>query len=190
MQDQNSQIDAITDAIPDDAWPMIELLFNLTMLTTAVWLAWTLFVMIRRSKSNLTPVNSTSQNRRAEPDFLSVDEDVRKEAIKQGEAFGKELDKRDAADEAAKLRASRQKESMWQRISRLISLLMALFSIGTMITGTIWQVTIMGRYWSELSAGDRLIGIIQKYPLGVAIALFVIAYNIVTTVNKLNKKDA
>lgn len=190
MQTPTTQAEELINAVPEQAWPLIELLFNVTIVTTIIWLGYTVFVMMRRNASNLTPVHATSADKSAEPDFLSVDNKARKEAIKQGEAFDKELDKRDAADEKAKLKATKRKESKMQRAARLVSLIMALFSLATMITGTIWQVTIMGRIWEQYSATERLVTIIQKYPLGVVIALFVIGYNIFNTVVSFREKDA
>ena len=57
---------------------------------------------------------------------------------------------------------------------------MALFSLATMISGTIFQVSIMGAYWEQFSAGERIMAMIRHYPLGVAVTVFVIGYNLIT----------
>ena len=46
------------DRIPPEAWPLIDLLLNVTMIVAAVWLAITIFVLWRRQASNLTPVTA------------------------------------------------------------------------------------------------------------------------------------
>ena len=190
MQTETLSAEDVIAAIPEEAWPFIELLFNITIVLTIVWLAYTVFVMMRRDASNLTPINAASPNKHADPDFLSVDKKARKEAFKQGEAFDKQLDQRDRDETKAAKVAARRKESMWQRVTRLISFFMALFTMATMISGTLFQVSIMGRYWEQYSAGDRLMHVITEYPLGVAITLFVIGYNIVNFVIGYRKKEA
>ena len=71
---------------------------------------------------------------------------------------------------------------MLGRIGRLISFGMDLFSIATMISGTLFQVSIMGRYWEQYSATERLTAVIQNHPIGVSVTVAVILYNIVTYV--------
>lgn len=75
------------------------------------------------------------------------------------------------------------------RVGRLISLAMALFSIATMISGTLFQVTIMGRYWEQYSATERLVSVIQNHPIGVSVTLFVIGYNIVNFIISRKQED-
>ena len=170
------------NAVPPAAWPFINLLLTVTCVVTALWLVWTVFVAWRRSASNLTSIRGASPRQSASPDFLSVDDRARLEAIKRGEVYEKALDKRDEADEAAARRAVRRKETMIARLGRLVSFGMALFSLATMISGTLFQVSIMGRYWEQYSAGERLMAVIQQHPIGVAVAVGVILFNIVTFV--------
>ena len=168
--------------VPPEAWPLIDTLFNLTLLFTGLWLAWTLFVMWRRSASNLTAVRGVGANKKATPDFLSVDEKARREALKRGDEFEKDLERRERDEERNLKRAKRRQESMVSRIGRLISLFMALFSVATMISGTIFQVTIMGRYWEQYSAGERLSYVVREHPIGVAVTAAVILYNVINFV--------
>ena len=165
-------------SIPPEAWPLIDLLFNITCAVTAVWLAVSVFIWWRRSASNLTTLSSANVNKKASPDFLKVDAKARAEAIKRGERFDQELERREreeARDEKRKARASHP-ASRW---ARLISLVMALFSLATMVSGTIFQVSIMGAYWEKYSASERILKMVQEYPLGVAVTIFVIGYNLV-----------
>ena len=169
-------------AVPQEAWPLINTLFNIVMAVTGVWLAWTAFIWWRRSASNLTTMSGATPNRKATPDFLSVDEKARKEAIKRGESFDKELDRREREDEKALAKAARKDETVIGRIGRLVSFGMALFSVATMISGTVFQVSIMGRYWEQYSASERLLAVIQNHPIGVTVTVLVIVYNIVNFV--------
>lgn len=166
------------DDIPPDAWPWIDLVFNLTFVVVGVWLAITVFVLWRRSASNLTPVTSVERNRKAEPDFLSVDEKARREAVERGERFDRELDKRDREEASDLRRRSARPRGPLQRIAGLISLFMAVFSLLSVGVSVVWQVGVMGRMLEEYSAGDRLMLVIQKHPIGVTIALMVIAYHV------------
>ena len=182
-------MDETLRSIPADAWPLIDILFNVTCAITAVWLATTVFVLWRRSASNLTTSSSASPNKKAKPDFLSVDEKARKEAIKRGEQFEKELDKQDREDERKARRLARSKETRVGRIARLISLFMALFSLATMVSGTVFQVTFMGRIWEQYSASERLLGVIKAHPIGVGVTAIVILYNLVTFVTNRKWED-
>lgn len=182
-------MDDVVNAIPPDAWPLIDMLFNTTLIVTGLWLVWTLFVAWRRSASNLTSVSGARANRNAEPEFLSVDEKARKQAIKRGEGFDKELDRRDREGERAERHAARKRETMVSRIGRLVSLGMALFSMATMISGTMFQVSIMGRYWEQYSASERLMRVIEDHPIGVTITVLVILYNLITFVLNFRKKQ-
>lgn len=147
-----------------------------------LWLAWTVFIWWRRSALNLTSTSSVDVNRKAKPDFLSVDLKARNEAIKRGERFDKELERRDREEAREEKRETRRKQTRLSRLGRLVSFGMALFSLATMISGTMFQVTIMGTYWERYSATERLMSVIQNYPIGVAITVAVILYNIVTFV--------
>lgn len=173
-------MDETLRSIPAEAWPLIELLFNITCVFTAIWLATTVFVIWRRSASNLTTSSDATPNRKATPDFLSVDKEARKEAIKRGEAFDRKLDKQEKEEAAEELRKERSKETRISRLARLVSLFMALFSLATMISGTVFQVTFMGQIWEKYSASERLMKVVQDYPVGVAVTVLVIVYNLVS----------
>ncbi|WP_300394339.1 hypothetical protein [Henriciella sp.] len=174
--------DAI-NTVPPDAWPLITVMFNVTCVVTALWLAWTIFIIWRRRASNLTAVRGARVNRNAAPDFLSVDEKARKSALARGEAYEKTLNQRDLDEAKAAELKLRKKESLVARIGRLVSFGMALFSLASMISGTVFQVSIMGRYWEQYSAGERLMAVIQEHPIGVAVTVGVILFNIVTFVS-------
>ena len=164
-------------SIPAEAWPFIDFLFNVTIVFTMIWLGWTLFISMRRSSSNLTPINSVSAKKKAQPDFLSTDKKARKEALKRGDNFERELSEAEKNQERAMRRMQRRKETPIGRAGRLITLGMAVFSLATMVSGTIFQVSIMGRYWEQYSASERLMSVVTKHPIGVGITSAVILYN-------------
>lgn len=175
-------MDETLRSIPAEAWPLIDILFNITCVVTAIWLATTAFIWWRRSASNLTTSSSASPNRNATPDFLSVDKKAREEAIKRGEKFDRDLDKQQREEERDAERTARSKEARIGRMARLTSLFMALFSLATMISGTVFQVSFMGQIWEKYSASERLMAVVTQYPIGVAVTALVILYNVVTFV--------
>jgi len=172
-------MDDVLEAIPPEVMPYVGIMFNILAVVTALWLAWTVFIWWRRSASNLTSVSDSVPNKKAQPDFLEVDKKARAEAIKRGETFEKELERRER-DEAREAKRSGRKETRMGRLGRFMSLGMALFSLATMISGTLFQVTIMGRYWEQYSAGERLMKVVTEHPIGVSITVAVILYNIVS----------
>ena len=171
------------DRIPPEAWPFLTLLGQITAVVTAIWIAISVFVWWRRSASNLTPVQAASRGKGSRPDFLEVDEKQRKERIKRGEAYDKALDQRDADAERAARKAVRD-TSVMGRIARLIALGMSIFTLATMISGTIFQVSYMGRLWEQYSAGERLVLVVQKHPFAFAVGALVIVYHIVRFVSE------
>ncbi|MCI4644101.1 MAG: hypothetical protein MRY64_04905 [Hyphomonadaceae bacterium] len=171
-------MDNAIDQIPAEAWPWIDLLFNITCAAAGIWLAITVFVLWRRAASNVTPVSSVPKNKRAQPDFLEVDEKARREAIARGEAFDKELEARDRAEARQERRAAKHKRSPLQRIAGLITLLMAIFSLVSAAVSVIWQVGFIGNMLEQYSAGDRLMALVTHHPIGVTIAVLVICFHI------------
>lgn len=164
--------------IPPEAWPLIDLMFNITMVMVAAWLAITVFVWWRRSASNLTPVNAASKNQAAQPDFLNVDHKARGEALAKGDAFGKALEKRERAEAAAAARAGRSTRSAAQRIAGLLSFFMSLFTLSTMVFGAIWQISRMGQMMREYSTLERLFAVVQNHPISFTVAILVIGFHV------------
>ena len=164
--------------IPPEAWPLIDLLFNITMVSVAIWLAITIFVRWRRSASNLTPVNAAGKNKNAQPDFLKVDQSARSEAIERGESFDKEIERRERAEARAAARAHQPRGTVSERLARFVSFFMSLFTLATMIFGAIFQVTRMGDMMREYSTTERILTVIQNHPISFTIAGLVIVFQI------------
>lgn len=177
------------DKLPPEAWPLIELLFNLTMAAAGIWLAITVFVIWRRRASNLTPVNAAERNRKAEPDFLKVDHDAREAAQKRGEAFEKELTHREREEEKAKARAARKPEGMAQKIAGFVAMIMSLFTLATMIHGSIFSISRMGQLMEEYSTSERILAVIGNHPIAFTITVLVIAARLYTYFAKRSAKE-
>ncbi len=182
-------MDETLRSIPAEAWPLIDILFNVTCVITAIWLATTAFVLWRRHASNLTTASAASPNRAATPDFLSVDAKARRDAIRRGEKFDDVLDKHERAEAREAERAEESKTKKVGRLARLTALFMALFSLATMISGTVFQVSFMGQIWEKYSASERLMKVVTEYPIGVAVTLLVILYHLVTFVTNRKWKE-
>ncbi len=176
------------DQIPPEAWPFIDLMFNLTMAAAGIWLAITVFVIWRRHSSNLTPVNAASRKKDAQPDFLNVDVKARAEAIKRGEAFEKGLDQRDAA-EAKAARQRKKGKSVAQSISGLVAFIMSLFTIASVIYGSIFTVSRMGSMMEEYSATERMIALITNHPIAFTVCVIVILARLYTQFVKPEPKE-
>lgn len=173
--------------VPPEAWPLLTLLGQITAVIVAIWIAISVFVWWRRSASNLTPVSAASK-RDITPDFLETDPKVRAEKIARGEAYDKVLDKRDADAYREERRKQIQNLSVMGRLARFIALGMSIFTLATMISGTIFQVSYMGALWERYSAGERLIMVVTKHPFSVSIGAAVILYHVISFVLKLSAK--
>lgn len=156
--------------LPD--WLVAALWLN--VIVAVVWVVMTLLVHMRRSASNLTPVNAPDARKSAKPDFMKIDEKARKEQIARGEAYEKQLDRREA--EEARAAAAGGAPSFWSRLAGIATLLVSLFTLVSTAIGVIFQVDRIG---ATISQADRLGLILQKYPIPFAVATFVIGYYVV-----------
>lgn len=186
------------DRIPPEAWPIIEILFNVTMAMAGIWLAITVFVVWRRHASNLTPVHAASRNRRAQPDFLKVDRKAREAAIRRGEAHEAGLDARDAAEEkaaaeaaaaAAKAAKAAEPATFAQRIAGIVAFLLSLFTLLSIIVSSIFTISRMGDYVGEYTAWERITGIVMAHPIAFTICVLIILARIYTQFFPSAKKE-
>lgn len=166
------------NAIPPDAWPIIDQMMRILSLVAIAWLALALLAWWRRRAYNLTVASTASRNKAARPGFLEVDQAAREAAIKRGEAHEDMLDERDAQDARAKLKAAAGPVGMLERLARFATLAMSIFTLLAGFGGAIFNVTTMGRYVEEASAAGRIEYIITEHPFGCAVAVFVIGYSI------------
>ncbi len=166
------------EQIPPEAWPLIETMLNITLITAAIWLALTVFVWWRRNASNLTPVHAAGKNKSADPDFLSVDNKAREAAKAKGEAFEKDLARQEREAERAAARGERPPASATRRIAGFVSFLMSLFTLATMIFGAIWQISRMGQLMQEYSTTERILAVVQNHPVSFTVAVLVIGFQV------------
>ena len=153
-------------------WLYVVLWIN--VLVAAIWVMLTLVVYMRRKASNLTPVNVADAKKSAAPDFLNVDHKARQAQIARGEAFEKDLSKREKAEDADGHKA--RQASWWRRLAGFATLLISVFSLVSTAIGVIGQVDRIG---GALKHTDQLGVIVQKYPIPFAVCAFVISYYVV-----------
>jgi len=186
MQDQAKQAvtaaqtvaqDAI-DSIPPDAWPIIDQCMRILIAVTLVWMALALIAWWRRRAYNLTVAASARRNKKAKPGFLTVDEKAREEAIDRGKGHERLLDEREADDAKATLKAAAGPVSLMEKVARFATLAMSIFTLATTVTGAMFNVTRVSGYLEEAGTAGKLEYVITEYPIGCAIAVFAIGYNI------------
>ena len=152
----------------------LEPLLYVTMAIVAIWVVSSLFVYMRRRASNLTSAHQTGVKKDAAPDFLTVDHKAREAAMQRGEAYDDTLAAREAA-EAATQEPIVKRASLVSRLSGVASLLFSLFSLAGAITTVLMQVERMN---NTIGRSDQLMLVVQKYPIPVAICVFVIGFHI------------
>ena len=165
----------------------------ITAVIVAVWLVSFIFILMRRNATNLTPTQNASVKKSAEPDFLKVDHKKREEAIKRGEEFADKLTEREKAEAAAAAAAlhpdAKKKDpaSLLENLAKLASIAFSIFSLIGVILGAITQVDKMNTSLTNL---DKIWLVVMKYPVPVAIAVFVIGYHIYLYFSKRKWEDA
>jgi len=168
----------IAEQIPPEAWPLIDAAFWITAAFTLIWWLIALFVYLRRSASNLTPVQAARKTASHAPDFLSRDHRARDEALARADAFEKDLSSKEVEEARAATKAPRDPWSLAGTVARLVSLFMSLFTLATMVHGSIWQISRMGSLMREYTTLERMGAVIREHPVTFTIATVVIVYHI------------
>jgi hypothetical protein len=159
----------LVDRIPPEAWPLIDTLFRITVPLTLLWLFLALVAWWRRRAYNLTVASTASRSKKAQPDFLRVDEKARKAAIARGEAHEEFLENREREEGKDPL-------SLGQRLAGFASLIMSLFTLSTMVFGAVSNIQNMGKafqvpgHLGKDAKGDR------RSLFGTILAVFVIGW--------------
>ena len=164
------------DAIPPDAWPVIDIMMRVLIALALVWLVIALIAWWRRRAYNLTIAATARRNRKNQPGFLTVDHKARAAAIARGEAHAEDLDERDEAEAA--LAAADKPLNLAGRLAQAATFIMSIVTLLTGFSGAVFNVTRMGADIEQLSAGGKLQHLVTEYPLGCAVAVFVIGYNL------------
>ena len=168
----------VIEQIPPDAWPLIDLMFRITMGLALVWLLLSLIGWWRRRAYNLTVASTAKRNKKAQPEFLSVDEKARKEAIDRGRGHEEALAKREADEALATLKAAKEPITWASRMASAATFLMSLFTLLTGFSGAIFGVGRLGGYLEEATTSGRLEYVLREHTIGCAIVAFVIGYHI------------
>lgn len=162
---------ALLDAAVETSFST-DLLYGVGIAAGTVYLATTAFLSWRRRTMNLTPVASTAANPAARPGFLDVDKQARSAALERGDAFEATLRAREASA-AGDVPESAKKFS-------LVAMVMSAFTLVTMLVGSVWQISFIGRYAEQLSAKGRLIAMVKEHPVAFAVSMVVCAVQVVT----------
>lgn len=173
---QNVQ-DAI-DRIPPEAWPLIDTLFRVTIVLALIWLALSLVAWWRRRAYNLTVTSTARRSRKAQPDFLKVDEAARSAAIARGAAHEAFLEEREREEALAALKAAKDPMSLGRRIAGIAAFGMSLFTLATVILGSVSNVSKMGEALEAVSSMEKVRMVVEDHLLGTIVALLVITWHL------------
>lgn len=168
----------VIDQIPPDAWPMIDIMFRITIGLTIVWLVLALVAWWRRRAYNLTVASTAKKDRNAQPDFLSVDEKARKEAIKAGERHEDTLDNREKEEALAALKAAKGPVAWSERIASAATFLMSIFTLLTGFSGAIFGVKRLDGYLDQAGTAGTFEYLLREHTIGCIVVVFVIGYHI------------
>lgn len=171
-------VQEVVEQIPPEAWPLLDLMFKIVIGLFIVWICLSLIAWWRRRAYNLTVASTARVNKKKQPGFLSVDKKDRERQIGRGEAHEDALDERDREDAAAALKAAKEPLTIGARIAKLATFLMSIVSLLTGFSGAMLGVQRLGGDISELSAAGRIKELVIEYPLGVAVCVFVIGFQI------------
>ncbi|HEX8442646.1 MAG TPA: hypothetical protein VF631_03250 [Allosphingosinicella sp.] len=160
----------LVDRIPPEAWPLIDVLFRITVALTLLWLFLALVAWWRRRAYNLTIASTAGRSKKAQPDFLRVDEKARKAAIARGEAHEEFLEDREQ-EELAK-----DPLSFGQRMAGLASLVMSLFTLSTVVFGAVSNIQNMGKAFKSMGTWEKMQKVLADHWFGTSLAVFVIGW--------------
>ena len=154
----------------------VDLMINASAALLLTWLAMALFVYWRRKTTNLTPVDVPSAKKNAQPDFLSVDKKARKAAMKRGDKYARELDRRERLEgvdfqQSRMLRAS--------RVCGFIALTLCVVTLGTIVAGSIWPDSFVGQLLSHYSTEGRVTEVLRAHPVPLVIAMLSVGWCVV-----------
>ena len=163
------------------SWVPQQLLIQATTIAAVVWLALTVFIVWRRSATNLTPVDLPSVNRKVQPDFLKRDVKGQQAALARADAADKELTERErqrqvalaAKDQPPAVGAVHSSRS-WQ-IMGLIAVSLAIATLATVLIGAFMPDSTIGRYITEKGGLEAFV----EHPVGIGLSLVVLALKLI-----------
>lgn len=178
------------ERIPPEAWPMIDLMFKITIGLFVVWIFLALVAWWRRRAYNLTVASTHKRSKAAQPDFLSVNKEAREAAIERGEAHEEALAERDEAEAAAALAAAGKPLGFANRLASIATTAMSIFTLLTAISGAALNVGKMDEQVKELTASGKIEYLLKEHTFGVIVVLLIIAFQVWKFFNKEKWKEA
>ncbi len=152
-------------------WMNVDLILNITLIVTVIWLIMTIFIYWRRHVTNLTVVEAADRNKKIKPEFLRQDKKARAEALKRGDAYAKELDRRETVSESL---VRDRRMGLIQRVIGIGAFVLAAGSILTIAVGSVFPSSLPGQWLSHYSSEGRIFEIIQANPITIPVSLLVI----------------
>lgn len=161
----------LSEFLPDN-WSSIDLLFAATTSIVFVWLVLSVFIYWRRSATNLTPVDVPSANPAAQPDFLSVNHSERKAALKRGDQYERHLTQRERDPDGTAM------ISMLRSVCGYAAVMLSVASLLTVIGGSVWPDSAVGKVLTEFSSEGRLLEVIQAHPIAISISMLAVCFSV------------
>jgi hypothetical protein len=177
------------ERIPPDAWPMIDIMFKITIGLFAVWIFLALVAWWRRRAYNLTVASTHKRSKKAQPDFLSVDQKAREKAIDRGEEHEEELDERDEAEAEAADAAVGKPVGLAKRLASIATTAMSIFTLLTAISGAVLNVGKMDDQVAELTSAGKIEYLLKEHTFGVIVVLLIVAFQVWKFFNKEKWKE-
>jgi hypothetical protein len=140
---------------------------------TVLWIATSIVGHLHRRNYNLTKADA-SGGKVVRPDFLDVDHKARREAIRRGETYEKQLDAREAAAKAPPTTA--ESAGRWARWAATGT---AIFTLAGTILGTFSKVSALEQNIQQVGSWDQFVQTVSDHKLGATIAFAVIGAQIV-----------
>lgn len=168
----------VLDAIPPEAWPLIDVMFKITVVVSIIWLFLAVVAWWRRRAYNLTIASTAGRSEKAQPDFLRIDEKGRAAAIERGAAHERDIADRERAEAAAALGAAKHPITISQRIASAAAFLMSIFTLITVMIGAVGQVGQMSATFKQLSSTEKMQKVIADHWIGTLVALSVIGWHV------------
>lgn len=78
---------AALNPVPSEGWPIIDILFGLSVIFLAVGIIWSVSVMWRWPSLSLSAVLGRVKRRKSVQELPSIAELMRREAIRRGDGF-------------------------------------------------------------------------------------------------------
>lgn len=154
-------------------------LVSLSVLLAALLLLWlivSVFLSKRRKAYNLTRMENVAGGSTQSPSFLQVDHEARDAAKKRGDDYVR------PSDREISIEAPSQDLGIWPKVgalARLGTVLVALLNIAVAIVAAMIFAGEANRLFDELSVQDRWQSILERYWIGIGVAVLLIIFEIV-----------